>query len=319
MNKKIILITGILLLLAITGCNKFGKGGQTPISDADLRKGMDGLKMEFLSNAPPEKVFAESGFPISLKLKNAGASDVEDGSGIVVFGFEKAYVNVPQERVSFSVKGKSVYAPLGEDEFITINARTGAIGTQSEEHPSSIFATACYPYKTVLGASVCVDPDITGQRRGQKACTVKDLAFTEGQGAPVSVTKVEARILPQDNGRIKPHFLIHVKNAGNGEVIDLGKVESVCTSEALNYKDFNTLVVKASLSGVALKCNANEESESVTVRLRDKEDLIRCTYEKDDGIDSGVDAYAAPLKVELDYGYTFTISKSIIIEKVLTH
>ena len=38
MNKNLILLTGILLLLAITGCDKFGKKGQTPISEADLRK-----------------------------------------------------------------------------------------------------------------------------------------------------------------------------------------------------------------------------------------------------------------------------------------
>jgi len=316
MNKNLILLTGILLLLAITGCDKFGKKGQTPISEADLRKGTDGLKMEFLPNAPQESIFAESGFPISLKLKNAGASDIAGAR--IVFGFEKAYINIPQEIALFGIKGKSIYAPLGEEEFITRNARAGAIGQQSEKHPSTIFATACYPYKTVLGASVCIDTDIIDERKG-KVCAVKDLSFTEGQGAPVSVTKVETRMLPQDNGKVKPHFLIHVKNAGNGEVIDADKVKSACTSEALSYRDFNALVVKASLSGVPLKCSENKESEPVIVRLRDKEDLIRCTYERDGGINSGADAYIAPLKVELEYGYTFTESKNIIIEKVLTH
>jgi len=324
MNKKIILMAGILLLLVFTGCdkiNKTGKKGQTPISEVDVRKGVEGLKMEFLPNAPPNNVFAESGFPISLKLKNDGASDIkeEDGGAIFVFGFEKAYMDipVPNQRSVLSIKGKSIYAPLGEEEFININARAGAIGPQSEKHPSSIFATACYPYETVLGTSVCIDTDITGQRRGQNVCVVKDIVFTGGQGAPVSVTKVETRMLPQDDGKVKPHFLIYVKNAGNGEVIDPGKVEAACTSGTLSYGDFNTLRVKASLSGVPLKCS--EDEGPVIVRLRDKEDLIRCTYERDGGINSGADAYVAPLKVELEYGYTFTISKNIIIEKVLTH
>ena len=148
------------------------------------------------------------------------------------------------------------------------------------------------------------------------------MAFTGGQGAPVAVTKVETRMLPQeDDKKVKPHFIIHVKNAGNGEVIDPSKIEVACKSEALDYKDFNTIIVSASLSGTPLRCSEDIGAVPgpVTVRLRDKEDLIRCTYDKDNGIDAGLDAYIAPLKVELDYGYTFTISKNIIIEKILTY
>ena len=63
--------------------------------------------------------------------------------------------------------------------------------------------------------------------------------------------------------------------------------------------------------------------ETSEIRLREKEDIIRCTYEKDtngiEGIDENIDPYTAQLKIELDYGYTFSISKDIIIEKVLTH
>ncbi len=417
MDKKLLML-GILPLLIIAGCTEggLGRGKKTPITEVDVRKGTDGIKMEFLPNAPPQNVFAESGFPVSLKIKNAGAFDIVENKGtpeiekgIAVFGFEKAYVsfaeklddlnsgdleglsdaivnkltneekssndlqekllliilqrvssdelkNLPskqladladkvvvktglnptkleeykqrlsnvlknvKERQEMEIKGKSIYSPSGDEEFISINARAGKIGPQSETHPSAIFATACYPYETIFGASVCIDTDIIGESKG-KACIAKDLAFTNGQGAPVAVTKVETRMLPQDDGKIKPHFLIYVKNAGNGEVVNLSKVEAACTSAALDYKDFNTITVNAALSGVPLRCS--EDIGAVPgptmVRLREKEDLIRCTYDKDGGIDAGLDAYVAPLKVELDYGYTFTISKNIIIEKVLTH
>ena len=334
MNKKLILTIGILSLLIIAGCSEGGFSGigkKKPITDVDIRKGTDGIKMEFLPNAPPQNVFAESGFPISLRLKNAGASDIPEDNkgtlqierGIVIFGFEKAYLdipNIPQGKVLFDVKGKSIYAPLGDEEFISVNAKAGAVGPQSEKHPTTIFATACYPYETVFGASACIDPDIIGEGKGQKACIVKDLAFTGGQGAPVAVTKVETRMLPQDDGKIKPHFLIYVKNAGNGQVVNISKIDRACSSEPLDYKDFNTLKVNATLSGAELDCDpADGMQKTAEVRLRDKEDLIRCTYDEDGGINAGSDAYVAPLRVELDYGYTFTISKNIIIEKVLTH
>ena len=357
MNKKIILTIGILSLLVIAGCKGSDKN-KNPITDVDIRKGTEGLLMEFLPNAPPANVFEDGSFPISLKLKNAGAFDIVDNTetkeviekSIIVLGFEKAYVGIKQgeERQEFSIKGKSVFNPLGDEEFISINAGAKKIGGQSETHPSAIFATACYPYQTILGASVCIDPDVLGQNKGLKACAVKDLDFEDGQGAPVAVTKIETRMLPQDGAKIKPHFIIHVKNTGNGQVIKNGKtkpedrntvIEKACSNEPLNYKDFNTLKVKAILSGAELDCDpAAGIQKTAEVRLREKEDMIRCTYEGADlngdgvidnklidgkrdieAISTGIDAYVTPLKIELDYGYTFTISKNIIIEKVLTH
>ena len=73
-----------------------------------------------------------------------------------------------------------------------------------------------------------------------------------------------------------------------------------------------------------MECRINKEKDPLpaTIRLRDKEDIVRCTLEPSEGvelIDISRDAYTAPLKIELEYGYTFTISKDIIIEKVLTY
>ena len=325
-NRLLMVFSIFAVILLVAGCDA-GKS-KAPITDADIRTGAEGLKTEFVKNAPPENVFAEIGFPISLKLKNAGAFDIPEDDkgtpqiegGIVVFGFEKAYMDIPEGKVLFGVKGKSIYAPLGDEEFITVNAYAGQISGQSEKYPTTIFATACYPYETIFGASVCIDTDIIGESKG-KVCTAKDLTFINGQGAPVAVTKVETRMLPQDDGKIKPHFLIYVKNAGNGEVIEPSKINNACTSSALDYTDFNTLIVNAALSGVPLRCSedAGAAPGPATIRLREKEDMIRCTYDEKGGIDAGLDAYIAPLKVELDYGYTFTISKNIIIEKILMH
>tara|TARA_Y100000310_G_scaffold15573_1_gene15628 strand:- start:2632 stop:3972 length:1341 start_codon:yes stop_codon:yes gene_type:complete len=446
MNKKISFAFGLLIFVVITGCGGGFGGRDTPITDVDIRTGTDGLVMEFLENAPPKNVFEDGQFPISLKLKNSGAFDIKDDEdspefegGFVVFGFEKAYVDVPypeirrvfvdldqdgkdalkdeltialgnylvegysevgddanseidivsdaflaafyvsenypeQNRVNvdnlinylrdpnndgdyddsrlnedletevvdfledyqtgliepikedilkeeINIQGKSIYIPKGDEGFVNLNAKAGKISGQSEKHPSTIFATACYPYETVLGTSVCVDTDIFGERRGEKACAIKNQVFGEGQGAPVAVTKIETRMLPQDGGKIKPHFLIHVRNMGDGQVVDRNKIKYACNSSALSYTDLNNVTIDAQLSGIQLKCSENEDEDPghTTVRLKDKEDVIRCTYHEDGGIDASIEAYAAPLRVELNYGYTFTISKNIIIEKVLTY
>jgi len=348
-NKKAVVIIGILLVLVVaSGCEGgkiFGKKqDKRPITDADIRKGTDGLDMEFLKNAPPERVFEgrfltnatpervvegsqddegkviTSDFPISLRLKNEGASNIEEG--ILIFASEKAYVNVSlesKERQEFIIKGKSIYSPVGDEEFVTLTAGAKRISAQSETHPSTIFATACYPYNTILGTSVCIDTDIIGEVRGKKVCDIKDLTFSEGQGAPVAVTKIETRMLPDvDVNKVKPHFIIFIENKGNGEVVNSDKLGAACSSSGLEYTDFNTLTISASLPQGDLKCSEKtDEAVSTEVRLREKEDMVRCTLE--DGIDIGRDAYTAPLKIELNYGYTFTISKDIIIEKVLKY
>ena len=322
-NKKAIAIIGILLVLVVvSGCeggNIFGKKqDKRPITDADIRKGTDGLDMEFLTNAPPERVFEDGRFPISLRLKNEGATDIEEG--ILIFASEKSYVNVSlesKERQEFIIKGKSIYSPVGDEEFIQVNPQAKKISAQSETHPSTIFATACYPYNTTLGTSVCIDTDIIDEVKGKKACNVKDLTFSEGQGAPVAITKIETRMLPQDDNKVKPHFIIFIENKGNGEVVNSSKLDLACSSSGLNYTDFNTITITASLPQGPLKCSENVDTGPTAVRLREKEDIVRCTLES--GIDIGRDAYTAPLKIELNYGYTFTISKDIIIEKVLKY
>ena len=318
MTKKIIFSLLVLVVLVLTGCNG---GSDKSITDVDVRTGFEGLVMEFTKNAPPDKVFEDSVFPIAIHLRNKGASDVKEG--FFVLGFEKTYVDFAdrkKEITEFEIKGKSIFNLNGDEEFITLNAETKKVGAQSETHPSTILATACYPYESTLGTSVCVDTDIFGTKLREKACQVKDLQFGKGQGGPVTITKIETRMLPDadpDLDVVKPLFIIYVENKGKGEVITSNKIKSACSSEALNYKDFNRIEIRASLSGKELNCNVAGQESGAEIRLREKKDMIRCIL--NEGIGRNQDAYTAPLKIELNYGYTFTISKNIIIEKILTY
>lgn len=315
--KKIFFLVSVLLILIIAGCK--GTSSSKSITDEDVRKGLDGLSVAFVKNAPPDKVFEQSVFPIGIELKNKGASDII--KGFLVLGFEKEYVDAVarEAKETFDIKGKSVFNLNGDEEFMSLNAEAKKVGSQSETHPSTILATACYPYKTVLGTSVCIDTDIFGKQLRKKACQAKDLQFDNGQGSPVAITKVEVRMLPDadnDPAKIIPHFIIYLENKGNGEVVAEEKIEDVCSKKPLGFKDFNKVTIKASLSDKELNCNSGE-TEKAEARLREKKDIVRCTLEE--GIASNRDAFASPLKIELAYGYTFTISKDITIEKILVY
>jgi len=100
MNKKIIFGFIVVSLILIVGCTG-GSRGKNPITDVDVRKGTDGLIMQFTKNAPPLSAFEDSVFPIALILRNRGAFDIgEDNeeeifkkSGFLVFGFETSLVD----------------------------------------------------------------------------------------------------------------------------------------------------------------------------------------------------------------------------------
>ena len=86
-----------------------------------------------------------------MKLRNNGASNIEKEKGILVFGFETAYVNFdeetkkklgPNDELMFGVEGKSVYSPIGDEEFATINAQAKKEGMKSLRENGLIKALA---------------------------------------------------------------------------------------------------------------------------------------------------------------------------------
>jgi len=80
MDKKLIFIFMVISLFLIAGCEGSSKK-ETPITDFDIRKGIDGLDMEFTKSAPPPSVFEGGIFPIALNLKNKGACHIGSGTG----------------------------------------------------------------------------------------------------------------------------------------------------------------------------------------------------------------------------------------------
>jgi hypothetical protein len=330
MRNKIILI--LIIILIISGCNvgpKRNDKDRHPISEADIKVGTEGLKMEFLETMPPEKIFEKAPFPVSVQLKNKGASDIKDG--VLALGIEEDYMRLAenQVKVPFNIEGKSIVNLEGGEKIINWGMESRNIESQSESHISTILATACYTYKTNISTSICIDPDVYSLKRDIKSCTVKDVTFSKGQGAPIAVTKVETQMLPDFDGQpdfddkiVKPQIIIYIENKGNGEVINLENYKKVCSKEALEYRDYNTIFIEAFLSGKEMDCTPkedflNEVEKRGYIRLKSKKDIIRCVLEE--GLSQNKPSYTTPLKIVLSYGYTFTISKDVTIEKILTY
>ncbi len=279
-----------------------------PTTQDDFRTGRQGILMEFLTNAPPSETYEDYPFQIGVILKNVGAYDIKNG--FISFTIEEDYMELmnQNEGVSrFSLKGKSVSLPTGDQLIKIIKAKTKKIDEQSEKHESAILANVCYQYQTKKDITTCIDTDIYNLKKMQKVCLVRDITLTP-QGAPVAITKIESEMLPaEDDNLIKPAFKIQIKNVGNGEVIDKDKISDVCSSEPLEHKELNIVDVKVMLSNEELECKPEP------LKLKYDGDEIRCIFEK--GIPKEMATYTSPLTIELNYGYTYSISKKVIIKK----
>ena len=339
----------ILIFAFVVGCTA---SSTSKPKEIDVFVGVQGLAAEFAKTAPPPRVFESSSFPILLKVSNKGAYSVSDKKGVISIGMEKDYVNglnVQQgdttyswddtNQIYYDISGKTQINPKGDEILIPMSAKTGKLDPQRETRTSTITATLCYPYKTTLSTTVCIDPDAAGIRPGKKVCNVKEIAFSSGQGAPIAVTKIEPQMIPElDQDIVKPQFLIFIENKGLGNSVDINNYHNVCgksdfgdgTAGSRDIKNiWNVAFLRAYSSGnKQLICCPNLEGKcdetgndpvkmTGFVRFRDKKDFVRCTLK--DGEKKNSDAYTSPLRVEIDYGYVQTFTSNFIIQKPLKY
>lgn len=321
----------IVVLLVIAGC---APGTNTSISNVNLKEGTEGLVLKFMDRAPPNEVQPGQKFQMIVELTNKGSYDIK--RGVLVLGLEKNYIATTQEfedqPVYFDLEGRTLYNPIGGMYRKTIPLNAGALGSQQETQTTNIAVTACYPYKTQTTAQVCIDTDIYGEKQIQKACIAetismgtvksKDAEVPKGQGSPIAITRVEQKMLSHENDElITPEFVIHIANVGGGIPTSAKAYEDACRASGPDSKMWNVVDARVYLSdkSAQLDCTPKLVSASqdkagyIKLSKKEEENTVRCRLKE--GISKTKGTYTAPLLVELDYGYTFTVSKSVLIKK----
>lgn len=304
-QKKNTILFLIISILA-TGCGTSGLGQSSskPV-DINIFAGTQGLTADFSKTSPPQKVFENSAFPILLRIRNNGAFNINDknilskNGALLSIGRERDYIPSMsfenKERLkldpssdnlaAFYIAGKTQINPNGDEIIISATAKTGKLDPQSENKQSTITATMCYPYKTILSATICIDPDVGKVRPGKKVCEVKDLSFSNGQGAPIAITKIESQMIPIDkkdskgNALITPQFLIYVENRGKGISVDSSDYRSACLKTD-KYSGtslyWNGAFVRAFTSGeVSTDKESNDLTQNENIKINENE-LLCC-------------------------------------------
>ncbi len=303
----------LALMLFISGCSGFSpRPYQT-----DYHTGRDGIVLEFLPNSPPEEVIEGSILPVYLSLSNEGAFTLnESAHGVISFSFTETFLElmpntapeswdiVPAEGAFF---GKSMMYPQGEQRFHLLPSLFAVnLPGQISNPPVIVSASLCYPYKTILSDEICIDTTpMTGDVR-RKVCELEDKSYPQGQGGPVAITSVDFE-MQQYGLHMRPVLFIEVQNVGGGRVLAPADPSVACQDQGSMSRQWNHVIVKASLSGEELTC--------VNDGLMDLNNgIIRC-YMQSGGFGAHLNYYAN-LEITLDYVYRSSISKEFEIYRI---
>ncbi|MDO8642941.1 MAG: hypothetical protein Q7R76_05180 [Candidatus Woesearchaeota archaeon] len=328
-------IVGIFaLVLLLAGCQSLFSRGQSGVVPLPVHVGKTGLEMSFLENLPPAQAFSstpttESIFPVAVKLANKGAADIIEG--YLSVGLEKDYlelkdwniegqeafhVGTSSENIAFSLPGRSALDPVGEEDVVALSVKALPLDTQSQTHTSTIIMTACYQYETLSAAEVCINPELFTTKPIEKICQHGVTSIRQGQGAPIAITGVETKMLPGPGVSILPQFLITLENVAKGQALNPRSVAQACSSLPLTHDDWNVLALSDLRFSRFSLAHGDFDCSPAPLRLRDGKATLRCTLKpnllrKEEG------AFKTTLFMALEYGYTFSVSKNIQIDRIV--
>ncbi len=323
-NSNVLLLL-VAISILVAGCQLIGGKERGGIPDSSSAfEGREGLALSFFKDAPPEKLIPNSEFRIAVLLENKGAADISCDDNPESCGFFLVFSKEPITGIT---------PPTGnlKDALEVIDDRPRLLGKESyisggraamelaansgepdETTMSTVTVNACYPYKTSLSASVCVQTAHYTVPDANRACRLSALSFSS-QGAPVAVTKIEQESILSGE-YVKPRLKIYVSEVGKGTVLagDTQSLKEACKSETANIKEIvgKVTVTEATISGAPLNC----QGKTITLTGTTKKDYMECLLE-DSIFNAGAsNNMVAPLKLILSYGYQTAISKEVEIE-----
>lgn len=305
MQKKFLIFILITILFITISCQRTGVGVQR--IEEEFHIGTQGLEMNFLNNAPPNRIYDGDNLEVVVELRNKGAyptSDIFDGK-LEITGFDPSAINGVWEGgnlITTRLQGKSQFIPDGGYATMTYRDNNGVnVPFDSDKYEPEILLTACYKYKTIASPKVCVDPDPYRVVQERKVCEIRDQSLGS-QGAPVSVTNLEEEVSSD-----KIHFRIFIQNAGDGEVIETTAF-SDCPFD-IEHEELNKVIVRAQLPYDTRPECSPRGTATDPVRLVNGKGVIFCSFNKP----ATNSAYETTLQVELEYIYSTSISKKIEI------
>ncbi|MBI2040721.1 MAG: hypothetical protein HYT16_01340 [DPANN group archaeon] len=203
-------------LIAVSGCV-----GQQQLQAEGFAGGTEGLKMEFLNNTPPDKVFKDIPFEIALFVENVGEKALQPGEVELNFGnannfgiaSEQVIRHVPTEAEGQLENKYRVGNQLvgGGRTVIYYDAKYTGILPPTEKAPVSFSIQACYPYETKGISKLCI-------AKGDGVCDPLAPREIKSSGAPVQFTEF-SELATVSGDEITVRFDFRLENTGGGQAL----------------------------------------------------------------------------------------------------
>ncbi len=294
-----------LFSLVLISCKP--KTDTTPDGTTEVYTGTKGLEMSFVKNQPPSKIYDKDSLNILLELKNLGASDLSGSKcRLFISGYSNSIVRMSDNDMDCgNLEGKTIYNPEGSYETVEFKAASMELPENMDTMSQNFLVEACYEYQTTANPVVCIDPRIYDLTTTEKACTVKDVTLSGGQGAPVAVTGVKVNMM-----KSRVQFKINVANLGKGTVLSQGTSIFQDCPYNLQFYDYNLIDYEVDMSGATLESCSPQIDGGQRMRLVDNKGMIICTFQINDDT-----TYSTPLSINLYYNYLDSVSKKVEIVK----
>jgi len=207
----------------------------------------------------------------------------------------------------YLLHGNTPDYPGGENGFVDFLGHVQNWPSNLDHTTQTILVTNCYGYATYAAPDVCIDPNPYSQDR--KVCIPQDVIFSQSNGAPVAVTRVEEEPTPYN-----VFFTIHFQNVNAGKVLDLGYIQrcSPYYPGTLDTRHLNAIRIwDVRIGKDRLTCTPADQ----IIRLDDTSGAgqITCTYPMTYA--TARSAYKTPLIIEAWYGYMDTMQRQVYIKR----
>ncbi len=332
-KKRLLFTLFLILLILISSCNR---QKATAKALEEIRTGTEGIVVNFLPNAPPEKIHVEQGtdnsFDVVMELRNKGAFPQPDEVSEVQNNFGKVYLSGYDTKIitfeskdsksnelsTSTLDGKSTINPNGGQDIMSLTGKIDANSLNVEKYETTLLATACYLYGTTIGPTVCIDPNPYSTINEKKVCNVQGVTLSN-QGAPIAITKID-----EEAFATKTQFKITIKNVGNGNVIGIFAFDKCdpSSNNKIEREDIDKVFVdEVSIGKNTLECSpfTYEGTKGTTgyIRLINNEGYLICELPKSEYGQTNT-AYTTPLKIKLSYAYRNTAERKLQIIKETT-
>lgn len=301
------------------------------------RTGTKALQIDLLKDSPPDNVFVGDSFRFDVYVKNIGTADIgTNNKNLAVDEGKLILVNADTDAIevknskgeingeeTIKLHGLSFDNPIGEERIYNFEAR---VRNKPSSTKTKFILEACYPYETVFSSDVCLATS-NDLRLRAAACEMKDISSSNGQGAPVAVTKIIVQKPQRD--KIKDsyyyNFLIYLDNLGQGKVVEsngcsgLEKIyidNIVLADKAFKNNDIKCSLEKDNIEG----SNQNKQfivlKDTADQKIKDKDNIIKCTarFDNTDNQFEKLGDFITTMKIVLKYTYSQSIEKEIVIK-----